>query len=149
MNSESSLMLFSVGEFAFAMEIGGLLEVAQVSAGRLSPGEEGPFRYRFNFRGKEIPVLDMAERSGIMTPPIEGFLQLLVVEMNSNPFAVLIDKILEVAKEEGVVYRLPAMLRSEDNRYIKAVYRLNDRISFYIDTASLLKDEEIAVLRAS
>lgn len=149
MNSESSLMLFSVGEFVFAMEIGSLLEVAEFSAGKLSPDETGPFRYRFNFRGKDIPVLDMAERSGMMPTPIEGFLQLLMVEMDSKPFALLIDKILEVAKEEGVMYRLPAMLHSEHNRYIKAVYRLNYRISFFIDPGSLLKDEEIAVLRAS
>lgn len=149
MNSESSLMLFSVREFVFAMEIGSLLEVAQVSAGKLSPNEAGPFRYRFNFRGKEIPVLDMAERTGIMPTPIEGFLQLLVVEMNSNPFALVIGKILEVAKEEGVVYRFPAMLQSERNRYIKAIFRLNDRISFFIDPGSLLRDEEIAVLRTA
>ena len=149
MNSESSLMLFSVRDFVFAMEIGSLLEVAQINAGSLSSDDGGPFRYRLNFRGKDIPVLDMAECSGIMPTPIEGFLHLLVVEMNSNPFALLIDKILEVAKEGGVVYRLPAMLRSERNRYIKAIYRLHDRISFFIDPGSLLKDEEVAILRAS
>lgn len=149
MNSEPSLMLFSVRDFVFAMEIGTLLEVAQINAGSLSPDAGGPFRYRFNFRGKDIPVLDMAERSGIMPTPIEGLLHLLVVEMNSHPFALLIDKILEVAKEEGVVYRLPAMLRTERNRYIKAIYRLNDRISFFIDPGPLLKDEEVAILRAS
>ncbi|MEK7852142.1 MAG: chemotaxis protein CheW [Deltaproteobacteria bacterium] len=149
MNSESSLMLFSVREFVFAMEIGSLLEVAQISSEKLSPDEAGPFRYRFNFRGKDIPVLDLAERSGIIPTPIEGLLQLLVVEMNSNPFALLIDKVLEVAKEEGVVYRFPAMLRSERNEYIKAIYRLNDRISFFIEPGSLLKDEGIAELRTS
>lgn len=149
MNSESSLMLFSVGEFVFAMEIGSLLEVAEISAGKLSPDETGPFRYRFNFRGEYVPVLDMAERSGMMPTPVTGFLHVLVVEINSNSFAMLIDDILEVAKGKGVAYRFPAMLRSERNRYIKAIYRLNDRISFFVEPGSLLKDEEIAVLRAS
>lgn len=149
MNGESSLMLFTVRGFVFAMEIGSLLEVAQISADKLLVDEEGAFRHRFNFRGKHIPVVDMSERAGIMPAPMEGLLHFLVIEMNSDTFALLIDNILEVAKEEGAVYRFPAMLRSDGNKYIKAIYRRSGMMSFLIDPRSILKDEEIAALRDS
>lgn len=145
---ESSLMLFSVRDFVFALEIGSLLKVAEISAERVSVYEEAPFRYRFNFRGNEIPIVDMSERTGGMPTPLTGFLQLLVVEINSCPFALLIDKVLNVVKGVGTVYRFPEMLRTEQNRYLKAVCRLDNKIYLILEPGPVLKDTEIAALRA-
>lgn len=147
MGDESSLMLFSVREFVFAIEIGNLLEVAQIDAANLCL-DEGPFKYIFDFRGARIPVLDLAELAGMTQTPARSSLQLLVVEAHSRPFALLIDKVLEVAKGKGAVYRFPEMLRTERNRYVRAVYLLNNKISFVFDPALVLRDDEIAAMRA-
>ena len=149
MGDESSLMLFSVKGFVFAIEVGDLLEVAEISAERISVCEGGSFSYRFDFRGNDTPVVDMARRVCGMPTPVTGLLQLLVVEIDSRPFALMIDKVLEVVKRAGIVYRFPDMLRTEENRYIKAIYRLNNTICMEIGAGSVLKDNELAELRAS
>jgi len=149
MAGESSLMLFSVREFIFALEIGTLLEVAQVPAERVCSEEEGPFRYKLDFRGKRIPVLDLAERIGMQPLPMTGTLQLLVVEVDSRPFALLINRILKVAKGKGIVYRFPSMFRTMHNRYIEAVYRLDNKMSFVLNPNAILPDNEIAALRSA
>lgn len=139
MADESSLMLFSVREFIFALEIGNLLEVAQVPAERVYSEGEGPFRYKLDFRGTRIPVLDLAERSGMQPLPMTGTLQLLVVEADTRPFALLITRILEVAKGKGTVYRFPSMFRTGHNRYIEAVYRHDNNISFVLNPKAILQ----------
>ncbi|MBI4746252.1 MAG: chemotaxis protein CheW [Deltaproteobacteria bacterium] len=149
MSDESKLMLFSVKGFVFAIGVADLLEVAEISAERISVSEEGPFSYKFDFRGIDTPVVDMARRISGMPTPVTGLLQLLVVETGSRPFALMIDKVLEVVKRAGIVYRFPEMLRTEENRYIKAIYRLNNTMCMEIGAASVLNDTELAELRAS
>lgn len=149
MSNESSLMLFSVKGFIFAIGVGDLLEVAEVGAERISVCKEGPFSYRFDFRGNDIPVVDMARRICGIPTPVTGLLQLLVVETDSHPFALMIDRVLEVAKGAGIAYRFPEMLRTEGNSYIKAIYRLNNSMCMDIEAASVLSDSELAELRAS
>ncbi|MDO8444983.1 MAG: chemotaxis protein CheW [Deltaproteobacteria bacterium] len=149
MADESSLMLFSVREFIYALEIGTLLEVAQVPAERVYSEEEGPFRYKLDFRGTRIPLLDLAERSGMPPFPMTGTLQLLVVEADHRPFALLITRILEVAKGKGTVYRFPSMFRTGHNRYIEAVYRLDNKMSFVLNPKGILRDNEIAAMRSA
>lgn len=149
MGDESSKMLFSVKGFVFAIEVGDLLEVAEISAERISVCEEGLFSYKFDFRGNAIPVVDMARRVCGMPTPFTGLLQLLVVEIDSHPFALVVDKVLEVVKGAGTVYRFPEMLRNEENSYIKAIYRLNDTLYLVLVPALVLKDDEAGELRAS
>ena len=134
MGDESSRMLFSVKGFVFAIEVGDLLEVAEISAERISVCEEGLFSYKFDFRGTAIPVVDMARRVCGMHMTLTGLLQLLVVEIDSRPFALIVDKVLEVVKGAGIVYRFPEMLSTEENSYIKAIYRLNDTLYFVLGT---------------
>ncbi|MBF8251258.1 MAG: CheW-like protein, partial [Deltaproteobacteria bacterium] len=142
-------MLFSVKGFVFAIEVGDLLEVAEISAERISVCEEGLFSYKFDFRGNAIPVVDMARRVCGIPTPVTGLLQLLVVEIDSHPVALIVDKVLEVVKGAGTVYRFPEMLRTEENSYIKAIYRLNDTLYLVLGPASVLKDDEAVELRAS
>lgn len=148
MGDESAMMLFSIKGFVFAIEVSVLLEVAEISAERISSYQEGTFSYKFNFRGNDIPVVDMARRISGISTPVTGPLQLIVVEASSRPFALMIDKVLEVIKGAGIVYRFPEMLRTEDNRYINAVYMLNNVMYLILGAASVLKDGEIAELRA-
>jgi chemotaxis signal transduction protein len=143
MGEESSLLLFSVRGFPFAVEVGSLLEVTVIDASCVSP-EDGPFRYGFDFRGEKTPIVDLVEPSSMA-----GSLHLLVVDMYHHPVAFPVDRVTDVVKGEGAVYRFPRMLRTERNRYIKAVYRVGGRISFVIDPGLVLSDDQIAILRAS
>ena len=149
MGDESSQMLFSVKGFVFAIEVGELLEVAEIGAERISVSEGGVFSYKIDFRGNCIPVVDMARRVSGMPTAVTGLLQLLVVEADSHPFALIIDKVLGVAKGAGIVYRFPEMLRTEENHYIKAIYRLKNTMYLVFGAASMLNDSELAELRAS
>ena len=146
MGDESSLMLFSVREFLFAIEIGSLLEVTQIDAVNIHQ-EEGPFKYSFDFRGARTPIIDLAEIAGRMPAPMAGSMQLLVVDSQTHPFAFLIDRVSEVAKGKGAVYRFPEMLRTERNRFIRAIYLIDNRMSYVFDPDLLLKEDEIAALR--
>lgn len=144
MDTEASLMLFSAGEFVFAIEIGNLLEVTSVEPGKVLSDNEGRFKAILDYRGIRIPVIRLA---GDTNPfPLSDSLQLLVVD-GQRPIAVIIDRVMEVATGKGAVYRLPEMLRTEKNRFIKAVYSFNGGMAFVIDPALILNDDEIAALR--
>lgn len=149
MGDGSLRMLFSVNGFVFAIDVSDLLEVAEIDAERILVSEGGAFSYKIDFRGNYIPVVDMARRVCGVPTAVAGLLQLLVVEMDSRPFALIIDKVLEVVKGAGTVYRFPEMLRTEENRYIKAIYRFKNTIYMALGAASLFNDSELSELRAS
>lgn len=147
MGDESSRMLFNVSGFVFAVEVFDLMEVAEIAAERISVSEDGLFPYKYDFRGKAIPVVDMTTRVGGNSKPLEGVLELLVIEVDTHPFALIVDKVLGVIKGGGVVYRFPEMLRTEENSYIKSMYKLKGTLYLILQPASVLSEAEAAELR--
>ena len=145
MDTEASLMLFSVREFVFAVEIGNLLEVTLVAPDKVLPDNEGSFKAVLDYRGIRIPLIQLAEDDKPL--PMSDSLQLLIVD-GQGPLAILIDRVMEVVSEKGDVYRFPDMLRTEKNRFIKAVHRFKAGMTFVIDPALILNDDEVAALRA-
>lgn len=145
MDTEASLMLFSAREFVFAIEIGNLLEVALVASDKVLPDNEGCFKAALDYRGIRIPVIQLAADTNPF--PISDSLQLLIVD-GQRPLAILIDRVMEVVSGKGDVYRFPDMLRTEKNRFIKAVHRFKGGMAFVIDPALILNDYEISALRA-
>lgn len=145
MDTEASLMLFSVREFVFAIEIGNLLEVTLVAPDKVLPDNEGCFKAVFDYRGIRVPVIQLAADTNPF--PISDSLQLLIVD-GQRPLAILIDRVMEVVTGKGDVYRFPDMLRTEKNRFIKAIHRFKDGMTFVIDPALILNDYEISALRA-
>ncbi len=145
MDTEASLMLFSAREFVFAIEIGNLLEVTLVAPDKVLPDNEGCFKAVLDYRGIRIPVIQLAADTNPF--PMSDSLQLLIVD-GQRPLAILIDRVMEVVSGKGDVYRFPDMLRTEKNRFIKAIHRFNGGMAFVVDPALILNDDEIAASRA-
>lgn len=144
MDTEAALMLFSVSEFLFALEIGNLVEVTLINPEDLLQDTDGQFESLLNYRGSRIPVVRLI---GDIKTCKQDQLQVLIA-YRVRPFAILIDKVKEIVSGHGTVYRLPEMLRTSKNRFIKAVFRFNNKIAFEIDPSLLINTNEIAALKA-
>ncbi len=135
---------FSFGQEVFALEIRYVTEI--VGMQMITPVPEVPDYLKgiINLRGKVIPVIDMRIR---FKKPLVEYTDrtcIIVVDIEDTSVGLIVDNVEEVLSiaDESVVPP-PDSKTGVQNRYIKGIGIVENKVILLLDCAKLLSDSEI------
>lgn len=135
---------FSFGQEVFALEIRYVTEI--VGMQMITPVPEVPAYLKgiINLRGKVIPVVDMRIRFGKPTVDYTDRTCIIVVDIEETSVGLIVDNVEEVLSiaDEKVVPP-PDSKTGVQNRYIKGIGIVENKVILLLDCARLLSDSEI------
>lgn len=136
---------FSFGEEVFALEIKYVTEI--IGMQQITPVPEVPDYLKgiINLRGKVIPVVDMRIRFKKPTADYTDRTCIIVVDIEDTSVGLIVDNVEEVLSiaDESIVPP-PDSKTGVQNRYIKGIGIVDNKVILLLDCARLLSDYEIA-----
>jgi len=143
-SEEIQLVIFKIGDEEFGVNIHQVKEIV-----RLVPITPIPRAPEFiegvvNLRGQILAVMDLAKRLELPSRPRSEKTRIIVVEVEDNIVGMIVDEVTEVLRLPlEKIEKTPQIVESEiEQKYIKGVGKLDDRLLILIDLANVLSLEE-------
>jgi len=143
-SEEIQLVIFKIGNEEFGVNIHQVKEIV-----RLIPITPIPRAPEFiegvvNLRGQVLAVMDLAKRLELPSHPHSEKTRIIVVEVEDNTVGMIVDEVTEVLRLPlEKIEKTPQLVESDiEQKYIKGVGKLNDRLLILIDLANVLSLEE-------
>lgn len=143
------LVVFRVGEEGFCIEINKVREINRLVEITKIP-ESPPFvEGIINLRGELVPVIDLRRRFGFKSAgETNNENRIMVIETEGKLVGYIVDEVREVLRiRASQIEPTPALVTSGvDDRYIKGVASINDRLLIILDSDLLFSKEELNVI---
>ena len=143
-SEEIQLVIFKIGDEEFGVNIHQVKEIV-----RLVPITPIPRAPKFiegvvNLRGQILAVMDLAKRLELPSRPRSEKTRIIVVEVEDNTVGMIVDEVTEVLRLPlEKIEKTPQIVESEiEQKYIKGVGKLDERLLIIIDLANILSLEE-------
>ncbi len=150
--SVTQYLTFNVGEELFAVDVGQVREVLELSAITRIPNSPPFMRGVINVRGSVVPVVDMRRKFGL--PPVEHTVETCIVVMEVElegeqvVLGALVDAVEEVIElEPKDVERAPRIGTQLDTEFIRGMGKLEEKFIIILDINRVFTGEELAQIR--
>lgn len=142
---EYQLVVFSIGNEEFGVEIGQVREIVRLVQITYLPKAPVFIEGVVNLRGQVLAVIDLAKRIGIESNPRTESTRIIVVEVESNTVGMIVDAVSEVLRlSSDDVDEVPMLVDTEvPEHYIRGVGKLKDRLLVLLDLDKILTPEEV------
>lgn len=128
------LVTFRLGREEYGVEIASVQEIIRATDVSPVPGAPSHVRGVINLRGKIIPVVDLGKRFSLAAAGTDGDRRIIVVELGEKRIGMLVDSVSQVIKlPAGVVEDMPEEASSGDEKFIRGVGKLDDRLIIILD----------------
>lgn len=144
-NRETQVVVFELGGEAFAFPIAQVREILRLTSLGLVQIPNAP-RYCLgvvNLRGHIVPVVDMSRRFGLGSDETQRSSRLLVLDVRSLTFGVIVSAVDEVAKVKSAdIEPLPELAIGIDSAYVVGILRIKERVVALLDLELMFSDTE-------
>jgi len=139
-------LTFVVGNEVYGIEIRYVTEIIGIQAITEVPELPVYIKGIINLRGKIIPVMDVRLRFNKEFKEYNDRTCVIVVDIGEISIGLIVDSVSEVLTipDEDIVP--PPQVNKAQNRYIKAIGKVDNKVSLLLDCEKLLNDDEVAVL---
>jgi purine-binding chemotaxis protein CheW len=135
-NTANQLVVFSLAEHEYALEIARVQEIIQYQAPSPVAADGGWIRGVIDLRGKIVPVCDLAVRLGFTdTEATTGII--LIVDTADGSAGFIVDQVQEVLATDPEQHE-PAPAAAAD--FIAGIAKIEDRLVMLLDPAALIAD---------
>ncbi len=144
---ERQIVVFSIGEEEFGVNIGEVREIIRSGAYTRIPNTAEYVRGVINLRGSIIVVIDLAMKLSLQGRDSENT-RIIVIENNGNTVGMLVDSATEVMRlTSDRIHPPPPIITDRINAgYIEGVGIVGDRLLILLDLAKVLEGKELASL---
>lgn len=145
-NLKNKYLIFSIGEELYGIEIRYVIEIISVIPITKMPGLADYAKGIINLRGKVIPVIDVRLKFKKAMREYDDKTCIVVVEISSISFGLIIDKVVEVASIDEENISLPPVIDQNEggaSDYIEGIGKMGDQITLLINCSKLLVDSKI------
>lgn len=136
-------LTFFIDEIVYAIEIKFVTEIIGIQPITEIPEVPPYVKGIINLRGKIIPVMDVRIR--FKKEPIEynDRTCIVVVDVNDISLGLIVDNVSEVLQiaDENIVVP-PDMNKGMDNKYIKAIGKVDNCVNLILSCEKLINDNE-------
>ena len=142
--SEYQLVVFSVGEEEFGVDISQVREIVKlvqiISLPKASAFIEGVV----NLRGQVLAVIDLAKKLGLVARKREEHTRIIIVEVSGYTVGMIVDSVSEVLRiSASSTEDVPELINTEvPEHYIKGIGKLKDRLLVLLDLNRILTPAE-------
>ncbi|RKY40041.1 MAG: chemotaxis protein CheW [Candidatus Omnitrophota bacterium] len=141
---EIQLVIFKIGKEEFGVNIHQVKEIVRLTS--ITPIPHAPkfIEGVVSLRGQILAVMDLAKRLELSSQPRSEKTRIIVVEVENNTVGMIVDEVTEVLRLPiDKIEKPPQIIESEvEQKYIKGVGKLDDRLLILIDLVNVLSLEE-------
>jgi purine-binding chemotaxis protein CheW len=135
-------LTFMIGKEVYGIDIGIVTEI--IGLQKITEVPEFPVYMKgiINLRGKIIPVMDVRLRFKQAARDYSGRTCIIIVDSGGLNLGLIVDAVAEVlAIPESNVVAPPSIHGATENRYIKAIGKVDDQVKLLLDCSQLLIDD--------
>lgn len=141
--------IFLLGEEEYSFDIMDIKTLEKVIPIQEVENLTKNFKGTINLRGDIIPVYSLRRKFGLEDIPTDQDTRFIITTSNGFLVAYEVDKTKEIVQlEENQVYDAPALLKSKDSSYVKAVSKVEERLVIILDSDNLLTENEVVEIKA-
>jgi len=139
-------LTFVVGNEVYGIEIRYVTEIIGIQAITEVPELPVYIKGIINLRGKIIPVMDVRLRFNKEPKEYNDRTCVVVVDIGDISIGLIVDSVSEVLTipDEDIVP--PPQVNKVQNHYIKAIGKVDNKVSLLLDCEKLLNEDEISEL---
>jgi purine-binding chemotaxis protein CheW len=140
------VVIFQLGQEYYGIPILGVQEIILTQLPTKIPNAPEFFKGIINLRGNVIPVIDLGQRFKIATEAGQEQ-RYVVLEVKGNILSIIVDSVSEVlAISESNVKSPGEGFKAFDNRFIKGILPLDQRLIILLDIDKLFSEDELLAL---
>lgn len=148
--AEKQIVVFSLGQEEFAVEIARVREIVRMQPIRRMPGTPPFIEGIVNLRGSIVPIVDLRKRFGIHDSEIErNQRKIVIVDLDNRQIGILVDHVTEILRiPDESIEPAPEVVAEEIERdYITGVAKQEDRLIVLLDMIRIFSTEEQVELK--
>jgi len=146
---EKQLVVFHLGEEAYAVDIDMVREIIQLQPITRVPGTPPSVEGVINLRGSIIPVVDLRKRFKLNKVEQTKETRIVVVDCRKQDVGVVVDSVAQVLRIPVDMIELSTNLFSEEHmEHLKGIVKLTDKLVILLDMDRVLSGQEIAAVKS-
>jgi len=138
--NNNQYVLFKLDNHEFAIDINKVRTIERVTSITRVPGALDFVKGVINLRGEVIPVVDIRKRLELQQKEMDDETRIIIVKVEDLEIGMVVDEAYEVVTiEEEDIDKNIYNSKEIDEKLVKGVGRIADRIVVILDIRSLLK----------
>ena len=141
---KGKFLTFSIGAEEYAIEVRYVTEIIGMQTITEVPELPEYIKGIINLRGKIIPVMDIRLRFKKEPREYDDRTCIIVIDIGEISIGLIVDTVSEVLSiDEGNIVSPPQVNRGSQNKYIKAIGKIDQNVKLILDCQKLLNEDEI------
>jgi purine-binding chemotaxis protein CheW len=146
-DAEGKLIVFRLGQQAFAIDIGAVAEVGELTEITRVPLAPGFVEGVIDVRGIVLPLIDLRQRFGIAAEVNTGDARIIQVVMGQRQLGFVVDAVTEILPYDPAKIEPPRdVMASVSTEYMRGFIRAGERLIIVVDLERALSFSEQAEL---
>jgi purine-binding chemotaxis protein CheW len=146
---EIQLVVFSLGQEVYAVDIALVKEIIQMQAITRVPGTPPSVEGVINLRGTVIPIVDLRKRFKLARLERDKDTRIVIVICKGQEVGVIVDSVAQVLRVPVDSIEGSANLFKEDQlNHIQAIVKLENQLVILLDIDQVLSREEVSAVNA-
>lgn len=136
-------VVFMVGNQEYGVDIGLVKGIEKVQNIVRVPNSNADIKGIINLRGDVIPIYSLRHHFKMDEIEPTEDTKFIIVNTQGVCIALEVEKVEEIHEiDQSMIHDIPAIVKSEDTKYIDKVININGRLILVLNIDHLLSDEE-------
>jgi len=146
---EQQLVVFTLGNESYAVDINTVKEIIQLQPVTRLPGTPPSVEGVINLRGSVIPIVDLRKRFEMDQVNRSKDSRIVVVSCGNSSVGVIVDSVAQVLRIPRESIEPASNVFSEEQvEYLLGIVKLTNRLIILLDMDRILTTQELSSLRA-
>lgn len=142
--ADMQVVIFSLKNELCSVDTSIVYKIEKYSEVSLVPEMPDYIKGLYNLRGRVVPIVDLNKRFNMGDSEITGKTKIIITEKDKQLFGFIVDNVLEILTlNESMIDRSEAILRVNNNKYIKGIGKKEEKLFSIIDLNEILNIEEV------
>lgn len=130
---------FTLNNEEYAVDILNVQEINRITEITRVPNSPDYVEGVINLRGKVIPVVNLRKKFNFEEKPTDDTSRIIIMEIHGITNGVIVDSVSEVLRvPKSIIDPPPPMSADSDNKFIKGIAKMQDRLIILIDIDKLI-----------
>jgi purine-binding chemotaxis protein CheW len=147
--TEQQLVVFTLGEESYAIDIGMVREIIQMQAITRVPGTNHSVEGVINLRGAVIPIVDLRKRFKLAKVSKDKNTRIVVVSCKGQDVGVIVDSVAEVLRiPVDSIKPSSSVFGDKHLDHLLGIVKLENRLVILLDMDQVLSKQDIIAINS-
>jgi purine-binding chemotaxis protein CheW len=148
-SEEQQLVVFTLGNESYAVDINTVKEIIQLQPVTKLPGTPPSVEGIINLRGSVIPIIDLRKRFEMERIERNKETRIVVVTCANSSVGVIVDSVAQVLRiPRESIEPASNVFSDEKVEYLLGIVKLTNRLIILLDMDRILTNQELSSLRS-